>query len=161
MTGHSTTAILARVSGVLIVDDNPLVRELLTQLLEDEYELRVASNGALGVAAAEEAVPDIILMDLTMPVMDGWTAIARLREQWATCRVPIIALSAVSDEGEIQRALDAGANRHLTKPIDQDELLRVLEHYTGDRRTSGVRRRDVVQVQVDAFERQRAADGED
>jgi len=110
----------------LIVEDNPLICELLAELLADDFEVLTAPNGERGIALALERRPDVILMDLMMPVMDGWEAIRRLRATWATCRIPIISLSALGDEGEVTRAKEAGADAHLRKPIDEAALGRVL-----------------------------------
>jgi CheY-like chemotaxis protein len=124
---------------VLVVEDNALVQELLRQLLDDDYELYTADNGKLGVQAALAHRPHVILMDLTMPVMDGWTAIRALRAERATARIPILALSARIDPGDVERAMEAGADAHLAKPIDDEELLRAIERLTvGRRPTSGV-----------------------
>ncbi len=112
---------------VLIVEDNALVMELLGQLLEERYEVHTAVNGKLGVEAARLLPPDIILMDLTMPVMDGWTAIRILRGDSKTAGIPVIALSARVDDGDVQRALAAGANAHLAKPIDDVALISEME----------------------------------
>ncbi|MCB9597091.1 MAG: response regulator [Sandaracinaceae bacterium] len=115
--------------SILIVEDNPLIVELIAQMLSDDYEVSSAPNGEAGVAAARERRPDLILMDLMMPVMDGWEAIRALRSVWATCRIPIIAVSATTDLKERRRADQAGADAHLGKPIDEDELRATIARY--------------------------------
>ena len=136
----------------MIVEDNPLVRELLSQMLEDHFEILLAENGEVGVRMAREQIPELILMDLTMPVMSGWDAIAALRNEWATCRIPIIALTAISEQREINRALELGADAYVEKPIDEDELFghlgRLLAGELGGR-ASGVRRRDAVRSTIE------------
>lgn len=111
---------------VLIVDDNALNLDLAEQILEDDYAIITATNGQEALDAVEVATPDVVLMDLSMPVMDGWTAIAKLRERKGAS-LPIIALSAHAVPAEIQRAYDAGCDDFVTKPIDDDELFAKLE----------------------------------
>ena len=135
---------------ILIVDDNRLNIELLRQLLDEHFDLITAENGEVGVRAARTHTPDLIIMDLMMPVMDGWVAIAAIRDEWATCRIPIIAFSAIDDPKGVQRALDAGADVHLPKPVDDDRLFELIEQLLGaqvlERQPSGVRvKRDSLQ----------------
>lgn len=112
---------------ILIVEDNPLNLELTTQVLEDDYELLTATDGAAGLRSAIEHAPDLILMDLSLPVMDGFEAIRRIRASSAIARTPIIALSAHAAEADIARAMSAGASDYVTKPIDEDLLLARIE----------------------------------
>lgn len=119
---------------VLIVEDNALVVELLRQLLEERYVLLTAANGKLGVEAVRKHKPDIVLMDLMMPVMDGWAAIRALRADAATASIPIIALSARVDSGDVERSLGAGADAHLGKPIEDGFLLSEIERLLRGRR---------------------------
>lgn len=108
---------------VLVVDDNSLIVEMLQQLLEPHYLVQVAANGKLGVEWARRHRPDVVLMDLTMPVMDGFAAITALRADAATAKVPIIALSARGDREDVDRALRVGADAHQKKPVEEKELL--------------------------------------
>lgn len=107
---------------VLIVEDNALNLELFIQMLEDEHELRTAGDGALGVEAALAAVPDIILMDISMPRMDGMTACALLRQDEKTRAVPIVAVTAHAIRGDKERFLAAGFDAYVSKPVDEDVL---------------------------------------
>lgn len=116
---------------ILIVDDNRLNIELLRQLLDEHFDLLTAENGELGARAARTHVPDLIIMDLMMPVMDGWAAIAAIRDEWSTCRIPVIAFSAIDDPKGVKRALDAGADVYLPKPVDDDRLFEVIEQLLG------------------------------
>lgn len=137
--------------SLLIVDDNALVIELLSQVLDGQYVVHVAENGKRGVEAAQAHRPDLILMDLTMPVMDGWTAIRALRAESTTARTPIIALSGCVDARDVARAMDAGADAHLAKPLDEEVLLAEIERLIGSARVvSGVRTRHDVGALVDA-----------
>lgn len=104
---------------ILVVDDNTLIAEMLRQLLDPHYLVQVAANGKLGVEWSRRHRPDLILMDLTMPVMDGWAATRALRADPATAHIPILVLSARGDREDIERAMGLGANGHLRKPIDE------------------------------------------
>lgn len=127
-SGPPTRVLSVRsVKRLLIVEDNALVVQLLCQLLEEQYTLSVAQNGKLGVEAAKAQQPDLILMDLTMPVMDGWAAIRAIRGEPKTSRIPIIALSGCVDTRDVARAMDAGADAHLPKPLDEEALLLEIE----------------------------------
>ena len=103
--------------------DSAEIFELRIQVLEDDYEVFSAENGEEALRQVEMQEPDLVLMDLSMPVLDGWEAIARLRAQPKTAALPIIALSAHAIAAEIDRAMAAGATDFVTKPIDEDELL--------------------------------------
>lgn len=107
---------------ILVVEDNELNLELVTQLLEDDFELLTAADGAAGVEAARRFRPDLILMDLSLPVVDGWEATRQLRGEAGLAKIPIIALSAHAAKPDIDRALQAGCDAYVTKPIDEEEL---------------------------------------
>jgi two-component system cell cycle response regulator DivK len=112
---------------ILIVEDTELNIDLLTQLLEDDYDLIVAHDGEQGVRLANENRPDLILMDISLPVMDGYEATRKIRE---TLQVtPIIGLSAHAMSGHEQKAKEAGCNDYLTKPVDEDLLFKKLKEY--------------------------------
>ena len=93
---------------ILIVEDVDLNRDLLVQLLEDEYEILTAADGATGVELARREHPDLVLMDLSLPVVDGWEATRRLKAEEATCAIPVIALTAHVMGGDEGRARSAG-----------------------------------------------------
>lgn len=114
---------------ILIVEDTELNIDLLTQLLEDDYSLLTARDGAQGVSMALEYKPDLILMDISLPVMDGYTATRKIRETLKS--TPIIGLSAHAMNGDADRAKTAGCNDYLTKPLDEDLLLKKLKGYLG------------------------------
>jgi two-component system, cell cycle response regulator DivK len=114
---------------ILIVEDIELNIDLLTQLLEDDYHLLVARDGAQGVAMAKQNHPDLILMDISLPVMDGYTATRALRR--TNQILPIIGLSAHAMQGDEEKARAAGCTDYLTKPLDEDLLFKKLSQYLG------------------------------
>jgi CheY-like chemotaxis protein len=114
---------------ILIVEDTELNIDLVTQLLEDDYNLLIARDGAQGVALANEKLPDLILMDISLPVMDGYAATRKIRETQPS--VPIIGLSAHAMQGDAERAKEAGCNDYMTKPVDEVLLLKNLKNYLG------------------------------
>ena len=116
---------------ILIVEDVDLNVELLTQLLEDDYTLVTAENGAVGVAKATEVRPDLILMDISLPVMDGYSATRAIKGDPALSHIPIIALTAHAMAGDAEKAYAAGCNDYLTKPLDEELLFSKLAHGLG------------------------------
>ena len=114
---------------VLIVEDTELNIDLLTQLLEDDYNLVVARDGEEGVAMAIQHLPDLILMDVNLPVIDGYEATRRIRMNDRLKSTPIIGLSAHAMSTHEQMAKDAGCNDYLTKPINDEELFNKLKEY--------------------------------
>lgn len=117
---------------ILIVEDVEFNTDLLIQLLEDDYELVTAEDGAAGVEKALGERPDLILMDISLPVMDGYEATRRIRESGKLEGVIIIGLSGHAMSGDAQRAIDAGVDDYLTKPLDDELLFEKLEHYLDD-----------------------------
>lgn len=114
---------------ILIVEDIELNIDLLTQLLEDDYHLLIARDGAQAVALAEQEHPDLILMDISLPVMDGYQATFNIRKTLPS--LPIIGLSAHAMQGDDEKARAAGCTDYLTKPVDEDLLLEKLKKYLG------------------------------
>ena len=116
---------------ILIVEDTELNIDLLIQLLEDDYNLLVAKDGEQGVKAAEKHHPDLILMDISLPVMDGYEATRQIRTTRDVDAIPIIGLSAHAMQGDEARAKEAGCTDYLTKPVDEDLLMSKLKQYLG------------------------------
>jgi CheY-like chemotaxis protein len=114
---------------ILIIEDVDFNRDLLTQLLEDEFEVVAATDGETGIALAERERPDLILMDLSLPVIDGWEATRRLKARESLKAIPIIALTAHAMSGDEAKARASGCDDFLTKPIDEALLFRVLRHF--------------------------------
>lgn len=117
---------------ILIVEDVELNRDLLIQLLEDDYRVLVAENGAIALERAAATRPDLILMDLSLPIMDGWEATRRLKSDPRLSSITIVALSARAMRIDEERARESGCDEFLTKPIDEAMLLRTLKKYLGD-----------------------------
>ncbi len=109
---------------ILLVEDNELNRDMLTRRLKRKgFTVLCAENGQEGIDIAKSNSPDIILMDLSLPVVDGWTASERLKADATTKSIPIIALTAHAMKGDRERALEAGCDDYDTKPIDFERLL--------------------------------------
>ena len=114
---------------ILIVEDIELNIDLLTQILEDEYNILIAKDGVQGVVLTEQSKPDLVLMDISLPVMDGYEATRNIRKTFPS--LPIIGLSAHAMQGDDEKAKAAGCTDYLTKPVDEDLLLRKLKEYLG------------------------------
>jgi CheY-like chemotaxis protein len=114
---------------VLVVEDVGFNRELIVQLLEDKYQVIEAVNGQEGVEIAERERPELILMDLSLPVMDGWEATRWLKANGDLCSIPVIALTAHAMKGDKDKALAAGCDDYLVKPLDEDELMEKIAKY--------------------------------
>jgi two-component system, cell cycle response regulator DivK len=114
---------------ILIVEDLDLNIDLLTQLLEEDYNLLVAKDGAQGVALTEQHKPDLVLMDISLPVMDGYEATRTIRRSFPA--LPVFGLSAHAMPGEVEKAKAAGCTDYLTKPVDENTLLAKLKEYLG------------------------------
>lgn len=112
---------------ILIVEDTELNINLLTQLLEDDYNLMIAKDGAQGVSIAKQNDLDLILIDISLPILDGYEATRRIRA--AKISVPIIGLSAHAMSGDAEKAKEAGCNEYMTKPIDEALLIKKLNQY--------------------------------
>ena len=119
-------------SKILLVEDNEMNRDMLTRRLERKgYEMVIAVDGQAGVDMASSSRPDIILMDLSLPVMDGWEATRQIKADPATQSIPVIALTAHAMAGDEQKALAAGCNDYDTKPIDLKRLLGKIGNLLG------------------------------
>jgi two-component system, cell cycle response regulator DivK len=116
---------------ILIIEDVDDNIELLKQLLEDEYDLVTAGDGLTGIERAHEARPDLILMDMSLPGIDGMEATRRIKANGALKHIIVIGLSAHAMSGDAERALAAGCDDYLTKPIDEDVLVQKLERWLG------------------------------
>jgi len=112
---------------ILIVDDTEWNRDLLVQLLEDDYDLVQAVDGAEGVKKTEQEKPDLILMDLGMPVMDGWEATRKIKAQSDLKHIPVIAVTSHAMVGDEITAREAGCDDYIAKPVDENELMEKIK----------------------------------
>lgn len=112
---------------ILVVDDAEFNRDLLIQLLDSEYEVLVAVDGEKGVEKAGQEKPDLILMDLGMPVMDGWEATKRIKANSELNHIPVIAITSHAMVGDEMKAREVGCEDYLPKPIDEDELMKKIK----------------------------------
>jgi len=109
---------------ILLVEDNELNRDMLARRLEHRgFDIIFASNGKEGIQVARENQPNIILMDINLPVMDGWEATQTIKSDDTIKQIPVIGLSAHSNSEDIQKALDCGFDEYETKPVDLPRLL--------------------------------------
>jgi two-component system cell cycle response regulator DivK len=116
---------------ILVVEDVEFNRDLVVQLLEDDYEIVTAADGAEGLRLAERERPDLILMDLSLPIVDGWEATRRIKANGALKHIPIIALSAHAMTGDEEKARQSGCDDYLSKPLDEDLLFAKLDKFLG------------------------------
>ena len=117
-------------SRILIVEDNEMNRDMLSRRLERKgYEVVMAEDGKKGVDMSKSENPDLILMDLSLPVMDGWEATSTIKGNEETEKIPIIVLTAHAMAGDREKALDAGADEYDTKPIDFKRLLGKIKEF--------------------------------
>jgi CheY-like chemotaxis protein/anti-sigma regulatory factor (Ser/Thr protein kinase) len=128
---------------ILLVEDNELNRDMLSRRLERRgYEVAIAVDGQEALTAVRESRPDLVLMDMSLPVLDGWEVTRRLKADPATRTVPVIALTAHAMEGDRTKALAAGADDFDTKPVELPRLLQKIETLlgAGGARSSGIER---------------------
>ena len=118
----------ATMAKILLVEDNEMNRDMLSRRLEKKgFQVIVAADGAQGVQVATEQAPDLILMDMSLPVMDGWEATRKLKAAASTRAIPVIALTAHAMAGDHQKASEAGCEDYDTKPIDLPRLLSKMQ----------------------------------
>jgi len=117
-------------SKILLVEDNEMNRDMLSRRLKRRgYEVAIAVNGAEGVAMATSEIPDLILMDMSLPIMDGWEATKNIKEDPLTKSIPVIALTAHAMSGDREKALQAGCDDYDTKPIELARLIEKIKAY--------------------------------
>lgn len=119
---------------ILIVEDNMDTYELVHFILEKNgFETFLAVNGRDGVTAAQKQKPDLIIMDMAMPEMDGWTATAQIKRDKNLSSIPLLALTAHALPADRQRAMDAGCDEYITKPMDLDDLVETVQYWVKKR----------------------------
>ncbi len=116
---------------ILLVEDNEMNRDMLSRrLIRKGHEVVMAFDGEQGVTMARDEAPDIILMDMSLPTIDGWEATRRIKADAAIRHLPVIALTAHAMAGDRDRALQAGCDDYDTKPVDLERLLGKIEALT-------------------------------
>jgi two-component system cell cycle response regulator DivK len=116
------------VAKILLVEDNEINRDMLSRRLRRRgHQVIVASDGKEGIRLAQTEEPDIVLMDMSLPVLDGWEATRRLKAAATTCAIPIIALTAHAMSGDREKALEAGCDDYDSKPIEFSRLLEKMQ----------------------------------
>ena len=122
---------------ILLVEDNEMNRDMLSRrLLRKGHEIAMAVDGAQGVEMAKAQMPDIILMDMSLPVIDGWEATRQLKADDATRSIPVIALTAHAMAGDQEKAFDAGCDDYDTKPVELPRLLGKIDALLARRSSS-------------------------
>ena len=115
---------------ILLVEDNEMNRDMLSRrLIRRGYEVVIAVDGQQGVDLAGSIAPDLILMDMSLPIIDGWEATRRIKASDATKQIPVIALTAHAMAGDREQALAAGCDDYDTKPIDLERLLPKIQKF--------------------------------
>jgi CheY-like chemotaxis protein len=118
---------------VLLVEDNEMNRDMLSRrLTRNGYDVVIAVNGQEGIEMAASEKPDLILMDMSLPVLDGWEATRKLKADQATASIPVIALTAHAMESDREKALAAGCDDFDTKPIELPRLLEKMKAFVAD-----------------------------
>jgi len=113
---------------ILLVEDNEMNRDMLSRRLERRgYQVAIALDGEQGVAMAGSEAPDLVLMDMSLPVLDGWEASRRLKAVPETRAIPIIALTSHAMVGDREKAIEAGCDDYDTKPVEFQRLLEKIE----------------------------------
>ncbi len=124
--------LLGAVKKILLVEDNEMNRDMLSRRLTKRgYAVVMAVDGAEGVAMARSESPDLVLMDMGLPVIDGWTATCQIKADPILARIPVIALTAETAEGDHEKCLAAGCDDYDTKPVDLERLIGKIETLLG------------------------------
>lgn len=115
---------------ILLIEDNEMNRDMLSRRLKRKgFEVIIAADGAQGVQLAREERPDIILMDMSLPVLDGWQATQQIKASAETRSIPVIALTAHALAGDREKSLNAGCDEYETKPVDFPRLMAKIETF--------------------------------
>jgi len=118
---------------ILLVEDNDLNRDMLSRrLIRRGYDVAMALDGGEGIAMAVSESPDLILLDMSLPVVNGWDVARKLKGDAMTNHIPIIALTAHAMDGDREKALAAGCNEYETKPIEFKQLLEKMDSYLAE-----------------------------
>lgn len=125
---------------VLLVEDNEMNRDMLSRrLIRRGFQVVFATDGQQGIDLARSERPDVILMDMSLPIIDGWEASRRLKADDATRSVPVIALTAHAMSGDREKAIEAGCDDYDTKPVELDRLIGKIERLLGTAKGEALR----------------------
>lgn len=125
-------------STILLVEDNELNRDMLSRRLKRrDFEVLMAVDGQEGVSMATEKQPDLILMDMSLPILDGWSATRQLKANPVTSRIPVIALTAHAMDGEREKCIEAGCDDFDTKPVEFKRLIEKINHWIAQSSVEG------------------------
>ena len=128
LAGQVAICLLEAVKKILLVEDNEMNRDMLSRRLTKRgYSVVMAVDGAEGVAKVRSDSPDLVLMDMGLPVIDGWTATGQIKADSTTASIPVIALTAETAEGDREKCLAAGCDDYDTKPVDLERLIGKIE----------------------------------
>ena len=117
---------------ILLVEDNDMNRDMLSRRLQRKgHEVLLAADGMQAILMAESEAPDLILLDMSLPVLDGWEVARRLKQEPSTQKVPTIALTAHAMEGDRAKAIEAGCDEYDTKPVEFKRLLQKIDRLLG------------------------------
>ena len=117
---------------ILLVEDQEMNRDMLSRRLKKRgYDVEIAVDGAEGLEKAKSTSPDLILMDMSLPVIDGWEATRRLKADQGTRSIPVVALTAHAMNTDREKALEAGCDAYETKPVELPKLLETMEKLLG------------------------------
>ena len=125
---------------VLLIEDNDMNRDMLSRrLIRRGFQVVFAMDGQHGIDLARSERPDIILMDMSLPVIDGWEATRRLKADDATRSIPVIGLTAHAMSGDREKAIEAGCDDYDTKPVELDRLIGKIERLLGTAKDEALR----------------------
>jgi two-component system, cell cycle response regulator DivK len=126
---------------VLLVEDNEMNRDMLSRrLIRRGFQVLFAMDGQQGIDLARSERPDVILMDMSLPIVDGWEASRRLKADDATRSVPVIGLTAHAMSGDREKAIEAGCDDYDTKPVELERLIGKIERLLGTAKDEALRR---------------------
>ena len=119
---------------ILLADDHPDIRLICKAMLEEEYDVKIVSNGLEVMAYVENEKPDLIILDIAMPEMDGLTALTKLKENTQTCLIPVILLTAKTKYEDVMEGYEHQADYYISKPFTKERLLNGVRLILGDQR---------------------------
>ena len=121
---------------ILIIEDNPINRKIMRDLMHiHRYETVEAVNGVEGVKMAQEILPDLIMMDIQLPELDGYSATKQIKANTLTQKIPIIAVTSFAMSGEADKAKEAGCDAYITKPIDIHQVIKQVKEFLPETHT--------------------------